>query len=173
MRFFIAFLLLLTCLYGQTKAFIEPEKKEILLPVFLDLVIPGYGTFSQKQYLWAGLYAGLKISGMYLIYFTYQNYIYRDSLAKAAEARQAKEYDRLLFQHPRGDFLTAQQMRNEAQTAYTLFLYAVLAQGILYSISALHTYQLHYEHALNKAFSYEVKQEPAQIRHDLSWKLRF
>ncbi|MCS6983735.1 MAG: hypothetical protein NZM25_01235 [Leptospiraceae bacterium] len=160
-------------LYPTKETVTEPPKEELWIPVIMDIALPGYGAFSQKEYLWGGLYLAAKLSGFYFLYISYHTYRYRDSLARAAELRQSEEYDRLFFLDPAGNFKTAQDLRNEAQSSYTLFLYAILWEVLIYSISAYHTYRLYYLAELNQSFRHNIKNENGNIHYDLGWQIRF
>ncbi len=150
----------------------RPNETTNLFPLWLDLAIPGYGAFHHREYWWALGYASAKISGAWLIYLAVKNHHYWNSVAVAAETRQQREHDTLMFANPQGNgWATAQEFRNRADSAFVMSVYAVLFETLVYGVSLYHTWRLNERQRLKSAPFYRLQNErTGEPRLDLGWQ---
>lgn len=150
-----------------------------LNPAYLDLLVPGYGMFSQREYVWGSVYASLKITGGVLIFFAVKNYAYWNSAWVSARNRQAREPDPLLFSDPRnnGDYLTAQEIQNKSDAAFLNIIYASLFEAAFYAVSFWHSDRVFRSGIEKGKIFYRVKKDGEDNdvagRTELGWQTEF
>ncbi|MDH5717537.1 MAG: hypothetical protein OEZ22_07845 [Spirochaetia bacterium] len=108
----------------------------------LDSLIPGYGLISLGETSWGLSYMGIKLMGAGFIYFSYYDYLYKNSVYKAAKIRQADEPGILYFKYPknRKKLYSVNDLRNSSESAFLLFLFSSLFETITYAVNFYHTY---------------------------------
>jgi hypothetical protein len=110
----------------------------------IDFLLPGYGTFTQQKTGFAAAYFSANIANLGLIYMAYRNWRFYESAYQAAAVRQALEPDKLLFQDPAGGdgYLSLQDIRNRAERGQLLFAVSIVANIVIRSFSAWHSWSL-------------------------------
>lgn len=105
-------------------------------------ILPGGGHIYTSHYEYAFVFAGLKISGAYAIYYCYNYRLYRGSLYRSAKnANQAidPEHD-LLFKDPEGGYKTVKEFGYAYDRAAHYFTLSIIANAAIYVTSWLFTW---------------------------------
>ncbi len=105
-------------------------------------ILPGGGHIYTGHYEYAGVFASLKISGIYAMYYYHNYWQYRGSLYRSAKkANQAldPEHD-LLFKDPEGGYKTVKEFGYAYDRAAHYFTLSILANAAIYVTSWLFTW---------------------------------
>lgn len=125
--------------------YIPSEAPQNLL--WMDFFLPGYGMYSQKEYLWGTVYAVSKAGLIYLNILTWNRYAYYDSIADSAERINNREPGTLYFEHPdiSEKYQSAEEYRSKSDQFFLFFIYSVVLQGAIHAVSYLHSKHLWYK----------------------------
>lgn len=137
----------------------------------LDLLVPGFGMAHHQRYYWAAGYAAAKLGALYFTYVAWKNYQFALSWERAARRRQSNEDFPLKFIDPRDgqNALTYQEIRRRVGPAGLTLVYSVVANIVVYSVSALHSYSLSREDWQQAVPTFRLSHNSAA----LSWEHRF
>lgn len=104
-------------------------------------MLPGGGHIYTGQYEYAAVFAGLKISGVYAMYYYYNYWHYRGSLYRAAKkANQTIDpHHELLFKDPEGGYKTVKEFGYAYDRAAHYFTLSIVANAAIYVTSWLLT----------------------------------
>ncbi|MDH7554239.1 MAG: hypothetical protein QHH74_11345 [Spirochaetota bacterium] len=126
----------------QPFTFVKTDEPVSLWKALAWDVLPGGGHMYTGHYEYAAVFAGLKISGVYAMYYYYNYWQYRGSLYRSAKkANEAidPEHD-LLFKDPEGGYKTVKEFGYAYDRAAHYFTLSILANAAIYITSWLCTW---------------------------------
>lgn len=129
------------CAQNKPFTFVPAEQPLSLYKALAYDIVPGGGHIYTGHYEYAAVFATLKISGVYAMYYYYNYWHYRGSLyrsAKKANAAIDPEHD-LQFKDPEGGYKTVEEFRHEYDRAAHYFTLSVAANVAIYVTSWLVT----------------------------------
>ncbi|MBV6492915.1 MAG: hypothetical protein LDLANPLL_00920 [Turneriella sp.] len=107
----------------------------------IDFLLPGYGMYVQNEKWTGALYFGLNIISLGSIYFAYRHWRYSESVYQAGAWRQRQEMDHIYLEDPTGSgYASLQELENRAGRAQLFFAVSILANVVLRSLSAYHSW---------------------------------
>ncbi len=122
---------------------LEGRKISMSEALLFDAVVPGGGHFYTGNNTAGYVFIGLKLFGAYLIYYTYRDWKYRESLYRSA--RSANEHfdpdHELEFKDPGGGYSTVEDYRRQYDRAAQRITFSVIANVAVYAVSLIMTYQ--------------------------------
>ncbi len=145
------------CAQNKPFTFVPAEEPLSLYKALAYDIVPGGGHIYTGHYEYAAVFATLKISGVYAMYYYYNYWHYRGSLyrsAKKANAAIGPEHD-LQFKDPEGGYKTVKEFRQAYDRAAHYFTLSVAANVAIYVTSWLMT--LYHVQQINE------KRQPAYI----------
>lgn len=144
MKSLLSFFLISSFTLIHAVEYVPGSRSDSLNIMTLDLLIPGYGAYSQKRYREGTLWAVSKLAGAGLIYTSFQSYRYWDSLANSAYQAQKNSPYELYFEppHRNDDPLSYDEIRNRAERYYTATLMAASLEIAIYGFSLWRTHHL-------------------------------
>ncbi|MDH5720121.1 MAG: hypothetical protein OEZ13_05785 [Spirochaetia bacterium] len=126
---------------------------------FLDLIIPGYGMFKTEEYEWGIWYISLKAVGAFWAYNLYNDYLYKNSIYKAADIKQKNEPGTLYFFDPvyKNESYSATELKSRAESALLLFAYSIIFETAIFAISSYHSYKNAFKESKSGVPFYNLK----------------
>lgn len=121
---------------------IPPEKKESISTmgiVAIDLLIPGGGFFYRGEHIHGTVFAVLKISSLYSLYYFYHDYKYRDSLYRSAKrANAAADPGHVLyFKDPDGGYKSVYEFKMDRERSAENIVLTAAANVFIYAVSVV------------------------------------
>ncbi len=139
------------CAQNKPFTFVPAEEPLSLYKALAYDIVPGGGHIYTGHYEYAAVFATLKISGVYAMYYYYNYWHYRGSLyrsAKKANAAIDPEHD-LQFKDPEGGYKTVEEFRHAYDRAAHYFTLSVAANVAIYVtswlVTAYHVQQINEE----------------------------
>ncbi|MGB4268624.1 MAG: hypothetical protein WBK20_05520 [Spirochaetota bacterium] len=131
-----------TAFAQQSFTFVKKDEPVSLWKALAWDVLPGGGHMYTGDYEYAAVFASLKISGVYAIYYYYNYWQYRGSLYRSAKkANEAIDpYHDLLFKDPEGGYKTVKEFGYAYDRAAHYFTLSILANAAIYITSWLFTW---------------------------------
>ena len=119
----------------------KPAKRKNLsyFPLYISVFLPGYGMLQYQKPLWASLYFTLRIGAYFLIYLSYEEYRFWNSVYIAARPYE-KEPGEIFFQDPRNkeNYISLQEIKNRRGRALLFFGYSILVTSLVMGMELFH-----------------------------------